>query len=311
MVENQRTLARPVEIEGIGLHSGSPARIRIQPSGPDTGIIFVRRDREGSEIPASHTFLQGSTFATTLARGTASVSTVEHLLSALYGLGIDDARIVVDGPEVPIVDGSARPFVEPILAAGLQNLKAPRRYLTLKRPISASHGEKEILALPANDFQTTYAIDFPHPTIGYQAVTVRITAETYASTIAPARTFCLLRDVEAMKRAGLARGGSLENALVVGEEGVLNPSLRFPDEFVRHKVLDLIGDLALLGSHLRAHVIVFKGGHRLHAALVGRVLANRAAWAIGTSEVQLPEAHLARFEHLMERLVPRRVALTA
>ena len=311
MVETQRTLARSVEVEGIGLHSGTPARLTINPAGCDQGIVFVRRDQGRREIPAAHASLQGSSFATTLASGGSAVSTVEHLLSALHGLGVDSARIEVDGPEVPILDGSARPFVEPILAAGFRCLRTPRRYLTLRRPIAVSHGEKEIVALPANDFQATYAIDFPHPAIGYQTVTMSISETIYASSIAPARTFCLLRDVEAMRRAGLARGGSLENAVVVGEDGVLNRSLRFPDEFVRHKVLDLIGDLALVGSRLRAHVIVIKGGHRLHASLIGRILASRAAWAIGTSEERLPAAHLRRFAHLMDRLVPRRVALTA
>ncbi len=311
VMEGQRTLAQPVEIEGVGLHSGSPTRLSILPSGPDKGIVFVWGDRGGLEIPASHRYLKGSSLATTLSRGSASVSTVEHLLSALHGLGVDNARIELHGSEVPILDGSASPFAEPILAAGLRTLRVPRRYLTLTRPISASLGDKEILALPANDLQVTYAIDFPHSAIGYQALTARITESAYASSIAPARTFCLLRDVEEMQRAGLAQGGSLANAVVVGDDGVLNRSLRFPDEFVRHKVLDLIGDLALLGSRLRAHVIAFKGGHRLHAALVSRILESRACWAIGTSEELLPASHLARFAHLSDRLIPRRAALTA
>ena len=311
MVETQRTLGRPVEIEGVGLHSGTPAHLTILPAVADSGIVFVRRDRESHEIPAAHRFLQGSSFATTLARGGLSVSTVEHLLSALTGLGVDNARVVLDGAEVPILDGSARPFVDPILAAGVRTQKAPRRYLALRRPIAVSQDDKEILALPANDLQVTYAIDFPHAAIGYQALSARIGEEDYASSIAPARTFCLLSDVEAMRRAGLARGGSLDNAVVVGEDGVLNSSLRFPDEFVRHKVLDLVGDLALVGSRLRAHVIVFKGGHRLHAALVGRILASRAAWAIGTSEERLPASHLARCAHLMDRMVPRGAPHTA
>ncbi len=311
MVERQKTLVRAVELEGVGLHSGSLARLTILPAGSDVGMVFVRRDLRSREIPARHGSLQGGRLATTLAEGPATVSTVEHVLSALHGLGIDNARIEVDGPEVPILDGSARPFVEPILAAGTREQRAPRRYLTLRRPVAVSHKDKEIIALPANAFQATYAIDFPQSAIGYQAVTTLISPEIYASSIAPARTFCLLREVEAMRRAGLARGGSLENAIVVDEGGVLNKELRFPDECVRHKVLDLVGDLALLGSRLRAHVIVARGGHRLHAALIGRILASRAAWAIGTSEEQLPAAHIRRFDHLPDRLVPRPVALTA
>ncbi len=311
MAESQRTLREAVEIEGVGLHSGLPSRVALQPAPPDSGLVFVCRDHGGATIPATHAHLTGSSFATSLARGDARVLTVEHLLSALHGLGVDNARLEIEGPEVPILDGSSGPLVEAILSAGLRAQREPRNYLGLRRPIAFARGGKEILALPANDFQITYAIEFPHDAIGYQAVTARIAPETYAASIAPARTFCLLRDVDAMKRAGLARGGSLENAVVVGDDGVINRPLRFDDEFVRHKVLDLMGDLALLGSRLRAHVIAFKGGHQLHAALVGRILSSRAAWSLGTSDQRLPASQLDRFLHLMDRLVPRRVALTA
>ena len=311
MMEHQKTLARASEIEGVGLHSGRRAWLRLMPSGADSGIVFARRDCGGYEIPATHRYLKGTSFATTLAKGDVVISTVEHLLSALQGLGIDNARVEVDGPEVPIMDGSALPFVDLIRAAGVRSLGARRRYLTVRRPISLKDGEREILAVPANDFQVTYAIDFPHPAIGYQAVTASITEEAYVGSIAPARTFCMLRDVQAMRQAGLALGGSLENALVIGEDGVLNVSLRYDDECVRHKVLDLVGDLALLGAPLRAHVIATKGGHRLHAALIGKILANRGWWSLGTSEERLPAAHLAQFARLSEKLVRERVALTA
>jgi UDP-3-O-[3-hydroxymyristoyl] N-acetylglucosamine deacetylase len=307
----QKTVARAAESQGVGLHSGAPASVRILPSGADSGIVFVRSDREDLEIPAARQYLKGGGLATTLARGGVEVRTVEHLLSALQGLGVDNARVEVDGPEVPILDGSSQPFVDLLLATGLRSLGAPRRYLTLMRPISVRHGDKEILAVPANEFQATYAIDFPHPAIGYQALTARVSESNYAEAIAPARTFCLLRDVEAMRRAGLALGGSLDNALVVGDAGVLNGCLRFPDEFVRHKILDLIGDLSLLGSPLRAHVIAYKGGHQLHAALIDRILASRAAWSLGTSDQLLPASRLARFSHLKDRLVPHHASLTA
>ncbi len=311
MAEFQRTIAAPVTVEGIGLHSGAPATVTLRPAEANQGIIFVRRDLNGAEIPATYRQVQKSSLATSLARGTASVSTVEHVLSALRGLGVDNARIEVDGPEIPILDGSALPFALSIMAAGLRALRDERRYMTLRRPVSAVLGDKEILAIPANDFRVTYAIDFPHPAIGYQALTAAITERDYAESIAPARTFCLLRDVDAMKRSGMVRGGSLENAIVVGEQGVLNAALRFPDEFVRHKVLDLIGDLALLGTQLRAHVIVFKGGHRLHAALLGRILASRASWDLVTSDERLPASHLERFAHLMDRVLPRPASLHA
>ncbi len=310
-MKSQGTVARPVEIEGIGLHSGAPAAIRIMPASDDHGIEFVRRDLDAEPIPAAHAFLRGSSLATTLARGPENrVATVEHLLSALHGLGIDNALIEVQGPEVPIMDGSALPFVEGILRVGIARFAAPRRFLTLRRPVSVIQGDKEIMALPANDFRTTYAIDFPHPAIGCQTVSLNVSESVFVSSIAPARTFCLFQEIQAMRVAGFARGGSLENAVVVGDRGVLNDSLRFPDEFVRHKVLDLIGDLAMLGVPLRAHVIARKGGHRLHAALVGAILAEKEAWTLGTSDERLPAADIARFEHLTEQILPR-PALTA
>jgi UDP-3-O-[3-hydroxymyristoyl] N-acetylglucosamine deacetylase len=311
MREAQRTLGRTVETEGIGLHNGARAWMRLAPAAADTGIVFVRRDRDGLEIPAAHRYLKGTSYATTLSRRGADVGTVEHVLSALRGLGVDNARIELGGPEVPILDGSALPFVELIRDAGLRALGAPRRYLTLTRPIAVRRGDREMLALPANDFQVTYAIDFPHPAIGYQAITATIAEETFVASIAPARTFCLLRDVEAMRRSGLALGGSLENAVVIGEDGALNGSLRFTDEPVRHKVLDLIGDLALLGAPLRAHVIASRGGHQMHAALIGRILASRAGWSLGTAGERVPAARLAEFARLRERLVPSHAALTA
>ncbi len=311
VAEHQRSLVRPVELEGVGLHTGTGVAVRIEPAEPDGGIVFVRSDLDGACIPATTRYLRGSAYATTLARDDVSVSTVEHLLSALRGLGVDNARVVIDGPEVPILDGSALPFVEAIRRAGIRSQTARRRYLTLLRPISVRSGDREILALPANRLEATYAIDFPHPAIGYQAATARVSGDAYARTIAAARTFTLLRDVEALRRAGLARGGSLDNALVVGEKGVMNGDLRFPDEFVRHKILDLIGDLALLGAPLRAHVIAYKGGHALHAALMTRIQQDASCWSYSTSDAVLPQAHLARFAHLTQRLVPNRVPLTA
>jgi UDP-3-O-[3-hydroxymyristoyl] N-acetylglucosamine deacetylase len=311
VVEIQRTIARAAGIEGAGLHTGASSSVRILPAGADTGVLFVLPGRGGLEIPAVRRFLKRGSLATTLARDGTEVQTVEHLLSALLGLGIDNARIELHGPEVPILDGSSRPFVDLIRSAGVRSLGAPRRYLTLTRPIAVRRGDKEIVAVPANELQITYAIDFPHPAIGYQTAAARLSEDTYAASIAPARTFCLLRDVDTMRRAGLALGGSLDNALVVGERGVMNGSLRFPDEFVRHKILDLLGDLALLGSPLRAHVIACKGGHQLHAALIDRILASRAAWSLATSEQVLPASRLERFAHLTERLIPRHAPPTA
>lgn len=285
--------------------------MRVLPAGADKGLFFVLRDRGDAEIPASYRFLKSSSLATTLARGGASVLTVEHLLAALRGLGIDNARIEIRGPEVPILDGSAAPFVKAIQAAGRKSLTAPRRHLFLRQPVSVRLGERTILAVPSNELRISYAIDFPHPSIGYQAVTMRMDEKVFATSIAPARTFCLLRDVQAMKACGLARGGSLDNALVVGEDGVLNDSLRFGDEFVRHKVLDLIGDLALLGSTLRAHVIAFKAGHQMHGALVSRIMGQRLRWSVDDAERDLPQHVFERFAHLGDNLVRHAQVLTA
>jgi UDP-3-O-[3-hydroxymyristoyl] N-acetylglucosamine deacetylase len=304
MVQNQKSLARAIELEGVGLHSGKMVRLRVLPAEADSGLVFVRRDAADAEIPASHRFLNGGNLSTTLSRGSVQVATVEHLLSALRGMSIDNARIELDGPEVPILDGSALTFVRLFREAGLRSLGKARRFLTLTRPVRVKAGEKEILALPDNIYQATYGIDFPQTPIGAQTISIEVSEEDYAETIAPARTFCLLRDVEAMRRSGLALGGSLENALVVSEEGVMNGSLRFPDEFVRHKVLDLVGDLSLLGAPIRAHVIAFKGGHRLHAALVAKIMSTPSAWRLGTSDDRLPAARLAEFAHLKDRLLP-------
>src|SRR3989442_9346503 len=239
MVQNQKSLARPIEMEGVGLHSGKQVRLRVLPAEADSGIAFVRRDAGNAVVPASYRLLNGGNLSTTLSRGSVQVATVEHLLSALHGMSIDNARIELDGPEVPIVDGSALPFIRLFREAGLRSLGRARRFLTLTRPVRVKVGEKEILALPDNTFQATYGIDFPHTAIRAQTVSIEVSEETYGDTIAPARTFCLLQDVEAMRRSGLALGGSLENAPVVGEDGGLNGWLGVPDEFARHKVLGL------------------------------------------------------------------------
>jgi UDP-3-O-[3-hydroxymyristoyl] N-acetylglucosamine deacetylase len=308
-MNQQRTVRRTVEIEGVGLHSGSDARVRILPAPADHGLVFSRRDLGGATVEATPEAIGDSSLATTLSCDGVSVGTVEHLLAALRGLGIDNARIEVDGPEIPILDGSSAPFVTALRAAGGSAVqRAARRTLAVRRPISIRDGERAILALPARDFRISYAIDFPHPAIGYQAVALSVDEEVFAASIAPARTFCLLRDVQAMRASGRARGGSLDNAVVVGDEGIVGGALRFRDEFVRHKVLDLIGDLALLGAPLLAHVVVFKGGHRLHAQLVRRLRAGAASEPVAHPH---PAQWYDRFAHLGERLVPRPSVLTA
>jgi UDP-3-O-[3-hydroxymyristoyl] N-acetylglucosamine deacetylase len=277
----RRTLKRGVGCTGIGLHSGRPVRLDLKPAAAEHGIRFRRTD-VGVEIPAHIDHLGRQDHATTLSRDGVSVDTVEHLLSALYAMGVDDALVEVDGPEVPVMDGSAAPFVILIHEAGLRPLKAARHYLKLLRPVEVVRGGKWARLSPSDHFRVSYTIGFDHPLLRHQTASVRVSADTYAETIAPARTFGFLREVEMLRKSGLALGGSLENAVVIGETGVLNQKLRFEDEFVRHKLLDAIGDLSLLGYPLVGHLEASKAGHALHAALARAVLDSPASWALVT-----------------------------
>ena len=286
----RRTLKRGVGCTGIGLHSGRPVRLDLKPAPAEHGIRFRRTD-VGVEIPAHLDHLGRQDHATTLSRDGVSVETVEHLLSALYAMGVDDALVEVDGPEVPVMDGSAAPFVILIHEAGLRPLKASRRYLKLLAPVEVVRGGKWARLTPADHFRVSYAIGFDHPLLRHQAASMRVGADTYAETIAPARTFGFLREVEMLRKGGLALGGSLENAIVIGETGVLNQTLRFEDEFVRHTILDAIGDLSLLGYPVVGHLEASKAGHALHAALGRAVLDSPESWAL-VSLPQLPVVSL-------------------
>jgi UDP-3-O-[3-hydroxymyristoyl] N-acetylglucosamine deacetylase len=275
----RRTLRRSVGCTGIGLHSGKPVRLELKPAPAEHGIRFRRSD-VGVEIPATLENLGGLDHATRLVRDGVCVDTVEHLLSALFALGVDDALVEVDGPEVPVLDGSAAPFVILIHEAGLRPLPLTRRHLKVLRPVEVVRGSKWIRVSPADHFHVSYAIGFDHPLLRHQAVSMRVTSEAFVERIAPARTFGFLRDVETLRKSGLALGGSLENAVVIGETGVLNNKLRFEDEFVRHKVLDAIGDLSLLGHPLVGHVEAHKAGHALHAALALKLREMTDAWTL-------------------------------
>ena len=286
----RRTLKREIGCTGIGLHTGKPVRLRLKPAEAGHGILFHRTD-VGASIPAAIENLARLDHATTLSRDGVSIDTVEHLLSALSGLGVDDLLVEVDGPEIPILDGSAAPFVILIHEAGLRPLPAPRRYLKVLKPVEVVRGGKLARLSPADDFRVSYTIGFEHPLLRHQSLSLRVSADAYAEQIAPARTFGFLRDVEAMRRSGLARGGSLENAVVIGESGVLNNKLRFEDEFVRHKVLDAIGDLALLGHPVVGHLEAVKAGHAMHAALGRALLETPDAWAL-VAHPQLPVLEL-------------------
>jgi UDP-3-O-[3-hydroxymyristoyl] N-acetylglucosamine deacetylase len=274
----QRTLRRSISCTGIGLHSGNKVTLSLKPAPADFGIRFRRTDLGGIEIPATVQHLAGINYATGLSRDTATVETVEHLLSALVSLGVDNVVVELSQPEVPIMDGSAAPFVYLINEAGVKRLTPPRRYLKVVRPISLSRGDKRIAIYPSEHFKVTYSIAFDHPLLRHQSRTMRINEESFVEDIAPARTFGFLKEVEMLRQQGLALGGSLENAIVIGDTGVLNNALRFEDEFVRHKILDVIGDLALIGHPLIGHVVAHRGGHALHTSFAAHVLEEADAW---------------------------------
>jgi UDP-3-O-[3-hydroxymyristoyl] N-acetylglucosamine deacetylase len=283
----QQTIAEKVSCTGIGLHSGAPTQLVLHPARADEGITFVRTDcKTPIEIPARSRELSSTHLATSLGRGEASVRTVEHLLAALFGMGIDNVRVEVDGPELPVMDGSAAPFVYLIRSAGVFRQRERRRSLRIRRPIEIRDGDRCIAVEPARDFRVSYAVDFDHPAIGRQELQLApLDADRFDREISAARTFGFLRDVRALWGAGLARGGSLDNAVLLDEHRVVNPQgLRWSDEFVRHKILDLCGDLALLGMPLVGHVRVERGGHALHQRLVAAILERPDAWAIDDPE---------------------------
>ena len=281
----QRTLRRPISCTGIGLHSGNKVTLSLRPAPADFGIRFRRSDLGGIEIPATVQNLAGINYATGLSRDTGSVDTVEHLLAALVSLGIDNVIVELNHPEVPIMDGSSAPWVYLINEAGVKRLAAPRRYLKVLRPIALTRGDKRIAIYPSEHFKVTYSIAFDHPLLRHQSRTMRITEEVFIDHIAPARTFGFLKEVEMLRQQGLALGGSLENAIVIGDTGVLNNALRFDDEFVRHKILDVIGDLALLGHPVIGHVVAHRGGHALHTAFAARMLEESDAWQVVEHQV--------------------------
>ena len=279
----EKTLNRPVDASGVGLHSGVPVRIRILPAPPSTGIVFVRTDLEGFTIPASWRYVQKVSYATSLMRQGVLISTTEHLLSVFYSSGIDNAYIEIDNLEVPILDGSGQPFVELIRQAGVRHYRRKRRYLRIRRPISVEDRGKRITILPDETFRLTCEILFDHPLVGKQVLEMEVTPERYAQEIAPARTFGFVYELDQMRDMGLIRGASLENAVCFDRTGVMNPEgLRFPDECCRHKALDLIGDLALIGKPLLGHVIAERAGHAMHAQLVARIMSDPSLYEIIT-----------------------------
>jgi UDP-3-O-[3-hydroxymyristoyl] N-acetylglucosamine deacetylase len=277
----QKTIARPLHFTGIGLHHGQRVAMSIYPASANQGLTFVRADLPGQpQIKAHYSQVADTTRATTLKAGDASLSTVEHLLAALWGLGVDNALIRVDGPELPIMDGSAAPFARTLAEGGLRSLPWPRAYFLIQRPVELLDGDQMMRVTPG-DPRITYDIDFPHPLIRRQRYTAPLRSETFRAEIAPARTFGFLKEVQYLQAHGLALGGSLDNALVLDDTGVLNPGgLRFPEEFVRHKILDAVGDLALLGLPVLGRLEVTRGSHDLHYRFIQLLMSQEAAWRL-------------------------------
>jgi UDP-3-O-[3-hydroxymyristoyl] N-acetylglucosamine deacetylase len=249
-------------------------------------VRFRRSDLGGLEVAATVAHVGGINYATGLMRDAVRIDTVEHLLAALVSLGIDNVIVELNSPEVPIMDGSAAPFIYLIQEAGVKPLGSTRRYLKVLRPISLSRGDKRIALYPSDHFKVTYSIAFDHPMLRHQSRTIRLTEDAFVEEIAPARTFTFLKEVEMLRQQGLALGGSLENAVVIGDTGVLNNALRFDDEFVRHKILDVIGDMALVGHPVVGHLVAHRGGHALHTAFAAQVLADTDAWTLVDGAVE-------------------------
>jgi UDP-3-O-[3-hydroxymyristoyl] N-acetylglucosamine deacetylase len=279
----ESTLQRPAEATGTGLHSGVPVTIRLKPAPAGTGILFLRTDLENFPIPASWRHVARVSYATSLMRQGVLISTTEHLLSVLYSMGVDNAYIEIDNLEVPILDGSGRPFVELIERAGVQYYRRKRRYLRVRRAITVEDRGRRISILPDDRFRLTCDVHFDHALVGRQTIEMEVTPERYAAELAPARTFGFERDLAQLRDMGLIRGASLDNAVCFDGIRVLNPGgLRFADECCRHKALDLIGDLALIGRPLLGHVIAERAGHAMHAALVARIMSDPSLYEILT-----------------------------
>jgi UDP-3-O-[3-hydroxymyristoyl] N-acetylglucosamine deacetylase len=277
----ETTIQRPVEASGVGLHSGVPVKILILPAPPSTGIVFQRTDLDGFAIPASWRYVQKVSYATSLMRQGVLISTTEHLLSVFYSMSVDNAFVEIDNLEVPILDGSGLPFVDLIRRAGIKYHRKRRRYLRIRRPVSVEGGGKRITIVPSDRFLLTCDVFFDHPLVGRQQLQMEVCPERYADEIAPARTFGFEYELAQMRNMGLIRGASLDNAVCFDRAGILNPEgLRFPDECCRHKALDLIGDLALIGRPLLGHVIAEKAGHAMHFALVNRIMSDPTLYEI-------------------------------
>lgn len=278
----QKTIKDKLVFSGIGLHSGKDVTMTLRPADAGTGVIFHRIDLSPSvSIEAVAGNVVNTRLSTTIGKGGAVVSTIEHLMAALSGCGIDNVHVDIDGPEVPIMDGSAAPFVRGLKETGVRTLSRPRKFLVIKKPITVVDGDKKISIIPSRYFRISFDMRFNHPVVNNQFRSMKFSDEVFERDYAPARTFGFLIEVETLKANGLARGGSLDNAVVIGDDGILNEGgLRYEDEFVRHKIMDSVGDLYLAGYPLVGHVKSFKSGHDLNHKLVTEILAKPDCWKL-------------------------------
>ncbi len=274
----EQTIGREIPCSGIGLHSGVKVNLLLRPAPAGTGIVFKRVDLDGFIVEAVSRNVAKVSYATSLMKKGVLISTTEHLLSAFIGCGVDNALVELDNLELPLLDGSAQPFVEMIRQAGVKAQRRKRTYLRIIKPIELREGDKFIGVYPADTYSVSYRIDFPHPLIGQSEFEVDLSDGAYVSDIASARTFGFLEQEKALKNMGLIRGATKDNCLVLTRTSLTNGPLRYPDEFVRHKVLDLIGDLALLGRRIIGRVVADRAGHAMHTALVSRILKDRSLW---------------------------------
>ncbi len=281
MIRFQRTIKNTIQCKGIGLHSGKQVSLVLRPAAPGTGVVFIRTDLGGAQVAAVAANTAATSYATTLRANGAAVQTVEHLLAALAGLGIDNVSVEIDADEVPIMDGSAREFVRLIADAGIQAQAKPQPVLKVMKPIFVRDGNKQIAIWPSEKPSVSYFIDFNHPMLREQSLNYHVSEEGFIREIADARTFGFLSDVKTLQANGLAKGASLDNAVALGEDSVLNQEgLRYQDEFVRHKILDLIGDFSLAGMPIMGHIVAHKSGHGLNAQMVSKLLGSTQSWII-------------------------------
>lgn len=299
-MDYQRTIKESISFTGIGLHTGRRVKMTLRPAAVNSGLAFFRSDLGDVKIAAVPKNFATTSYATSITNENASVQTVEHFMAAMYCIGIDNLEVVIDGPELPIMDGSASPFAFMIHEAGIKLQTRPRKAISILKPVKISDGDKGIAIYPCDSFRVTYTIDFNHPIVNRQSRSIVVSEKTFVDDIAPARTFGFLKDVEMLRRNGLALGGSLENAIVIGENSILNHNLRYSDEFVRHKILDAIGDLSFFGCRIKGHVVANRAGHTLHIALVNKVLNDPESFEIVKSTVpsfeEIPNLGLAGSE---------------